>query len=406
MNILWIPNFLPFPADNGGKVVISNRIKQVARKNSIYLIVEGKNELDLDAQKMICKYCKKLFFIEPPKRNKLFLLKHLLIDSLNVGRYKNEKISDAVLKCVKKYKIDIINLDLPMVYVNLLPIEKQIFNIPVLINQHNIEYKNVLSKISVKGLNPILKIYALIEAMQLQKWEKKIYKKSNVSGFTFVSDVDMREFQKEHTCFGKKLFLSPIGTEIPDASSREYFMKLENKSIVFPAAFDYAPNIFGAKWFVTEVIPLIRKKCNDFHVYFVGKSPSPEILKLQNEYIHVTGTVPSMIPYMKSASLFVVPIFFGGGVKTKLIEMGCWKKPIVSTTEGCKGTVFKSGEDIIVANTPETFANACIDALDDPTKFESCAERTYQKTVDNYLWDNIGIRYCDFLVEVKNGAKK
>ena len=184
----------------------------------------------------------------------------------------------------------------------------------------------------------------------------------------------------------------------PELINEKIFIKIF-QILVFPAAFDYGPNVFGAQWFVKEVFPKIKSKVHDAELYLVGKSPKEEVKKLAAHDIKVTGTVPDMLPYMKGADLFIVPIFFGGGVKTKLIEMGCWKKPIVTTEEGRVGTIYTDG-DVCIANSPADFAVGCINALQHPETYAPRCEGMYKKTVDNYLWDNIGEKYINFLNEI------
>lgn len=400
MNILWIPNFLPFPANNGGKVVISNRMRQVGKCNRIFLLVEDDQTIDESTQKEIDAICEQAIIVPKKKRTKLYHVAHLLLDAVNVGRYKNSDTSDMILSCLEKYDIDIINLDLPMLFVNLLPIKNRLGKAVVVINQHNLEYKNVRSKVKVKGLNPLIKLYAALESHQLFKWEKRIYREDCIKGFTFVSDADVREFQNTFNCTNKMLLLSPIGTNILECRDGDSnLLDGTKKNIVFPAAFDYGPNVFGAQWFVKEVFPKIKGKVHDAELYLVGKSPKEEVKKLAAHDIKVTGTVPDMLPYMKEADLFIVPIFFGGGVKTKLIEMGCWKKPIVTTEEGRVGTIY-TDDDVCIANSPADFALGCINALQHPETYAPRCEGMYKKTVDNYLWDNIGEKYINFLNEI------
>ena len=92
-----------------------------------------------------------------------------------------------------------------------------------------------------------------------------------------------------------------------------------------------------------------------------------------------------MLPYMKEADLFIVPIFFGGGVKTKLIEMGCWKKPIVTTEEGRVGTIY-TDDDVCIANSPADFALGCINALQHPETYAPRCE--LEKSVGENDEDN------------------
>lgn len=398
MNILWIPSGSPFPSNAGGKVVISNRMIQVAKKHNIYLITESAM-VDEESKERLSCYCRKYDLVPPRKRSYAYKVKSFVTSSMNVGKYENPAITKKVLEYISRYKIDLINVDLPMTAVNLLPIQKKLERIPIVINEHNLEFENVRSKTKVKGLNPFIKLYAMMESQKLYRWEKNIYKGCNVKGITFVSDVDMNKFKSGFSSLEKiELFHSPIGTNIPELA--EGTIKKDEKMLVFPAAFDYAPNIHGAVWFAQNVMPIILKSIPNAKLYLVGRNPKEEVKQLANDHIIVTGTVPSIQPYMSLADLFIVPIFFGGGVKTKLIEMGCWKKPVIATAAGVVGTLYNKDEDLIVCDDADVFANSCIEVLNSPADYLNMAQRMFQKTVENYLWDNIGREYCSFLERV------
>lgn len=397
MNILWLPSGSPFPSNAGGKVVISNRMIQVAKKHNIYLLTESA-DVDDESKKNLSIYCKKYELIPPAKRSMPYQFTSFITSSMNVGKYKNPVITAKILEYITQYNIDLINIDLPMPAVNLLPIKKEIEGIPVVINEHNLEFENVKSKTKIQGINPLLKLYSKLESRKLYKWEKKIYSGNSVKGISFVSDVDMKKFDSYFKPSDKtELFHSPIGTNLPVFTESETNKK---NILVFPAAFDYAPNVHGAIWFAQNVMPLVIKSVPEAKLYLVGRNPKDEVKQLENEHITVTGTVPSVSPYMALADVFIVPIFFGGGVKTKLIEMGCWRKTVIATTSGSTGTIFKNKEDLLICDDAALFAEKCIDALKNPDKYSEMAQSMYQKTIDNYLWDNIGKDYCSFLERI------
>ena len=53
--------------------------------------------------------------------------------------------------------------------------------------------------------------------------------------------------------------------------------------------------------------------------------------------IFVTGTVADVAEYLRSASVVVVPIRFGGGTRIKILEALAHRKAVVSTTTGAEG---------------------------------------------------------------------
>ena len=399
MKVLWIATCVPYPADNGYKIVLANRL-QKAKERGIDIVFVAEGQPTNDSLLLLKAVTSKAILTNEKSRSKPYLAHCFIKSSLNLGRYYNEKIVTLIRQELKEKKFDLIIVEMPLLMINL-PLDEIDEDIPICINQHNIESKAVLSKISVQGIGLLKKVYSRIESVKLKRWEQKMYMKKSVIAHTFVSDADMELFQREFNFPENTKFLcSPIGTNLPNSTETPIDVNNEIQMIMFPAAFDYAPNIHGAKWFVSNIMPRIKEKCPNAKVYLVGRNPTQEILNLSSSDTVVTGTVNSMVPYFKRANLFIVPLFFGGGMKTKLVEMGCYGKPTITTTSGITGTIYKSFEDVLVSDTVQDFAEYCIDTLLNPGKYEKMAAHMYQTTIDNYLWDSIGEKYCNFIENI------
>ena len=91
--------------------------------------------------------------------------------------------------------------------------------------------------------------------------------------------------------------------------------------------------------------------------------------ELKEKYLDVLlfQDVESLAPFYNTVDLVVIPLFNQAGVKIKLIEALKYGKKIVSRPEG----VYGSGlSDIIpTADTPEDFAQKCIDVLEGKIDF-------------------------------------
>ena len=397
MNILWIPNFLPFPIDNGGKIVTANRIRELSKTHKIYMVCDV-DSIDKKISKELNQICEDYVLLQEKPKNNINRLFSLFRSSYYANEHRNPLVTKAIKDIIKKYDIDLINIDLPLPAVNLIGIMNDLGDIPIVINQQNVESKNIASRCHADGISFPMRVFSWIESKQLFKWEKKLYKYPQIKGQTFVSEEDLREFEE---LYGRgdntKFFYSPIGTLLPPSIEKKGD---DTKVIVMPASFDYRPNAHGAVWFANEVYPLIRKKVQGVKLFLVGRNPREEVKKLACNDIIVTGSVESMNPYMCMADLYIVPIFFGGGVKTKLIEMGMYGRPVISTSQGCKGSIYKEDVDLLICDDNNSFADKCISILSNPKEYQLLGEHMKKTTIDNYLWSNIARDYSDFLLSV------
>src|SRR5262249_17292896 len=92
--------------------------------------------------------------------------------------------------------------------------------------------------------------------------------------------------------------------------------------LVFVGSMDWMPNIHAMREFVSQILPLIRRRRPDCSVAIVGRDPTPEILALAeaDSKLRVTGTVPDVRPYLWGSTVSIVPIYIGGGTRLKIYE--------------------------------------------------------------------------------------
>jgi len=130
----------------------------------------------------------------------------------------------------------------------------------------------------------------------------------------------------------------------------------------------YPPNADGIRWFIQQVFPLVRQKLPDVKLTIIGKNPPKDFLKLSSDPtsgIVTTGFVPELDPYFAESAVSVVPVRAGGGMRVRILEMFARAAPVVTTTVGLEGIEACPGEDVLVADSPDEFARAVVNLLQD-----------------------------------------
>jgi polysaccharide biosynthesis protein PslH len=170
----------------------------------------------------------------------------------------------------------------------------------------------------------------------------------------------------------------------------------EGLDVVFTGSMDWEPNVDGVEFFCKEVWPEVLAQVPEARFLIVGRSPSKRVKKLASDSVDVTGTVPSVVEYLRRASVFVVPLRIGGGTRIKIYEGMAVGKATVSTTIGAEGLDVAHGQDIILADDPSAFAKAVILFLQDEAlrrRFEAAAAATAAK----YDWPVITRQFVEVL---------
>jgi glycosyltransferase involved in cell wall biosynthesis len=151
------------------------------------------------------------------------------------------------------------------------------------------------------------------------------------------------------------------------------------------------------RWFFAEMHEPLRRRIPDLRVLIVGKSPAAEVQAYaQRPGVTVTGSVPDVRPYYRSAWLQIVPLRIGGGTRLKIPESMAMGTSVVSTTIGAQGLGLRHEHDLLLADTPEAFVRETARALMDPA-LRSHLEREGMRTVHARLsWPSLGQKLSDY----------
>ncbi|MDE2156349.1 MAG: glycosyltransferase [Xanthomonadaceae bacterium] len=144
----------------------------------------------------------------------------------------------------------------------------------------------------------------------------------------------------------------------------------ERRGLLFVAGFAHPPNVDAAGWFVREVLPLVRERHPDVHLFLVGSSPSAAVTALQGDHVTVTGFVSDeeLARHYESARVVVAPLRYGGGMKGKVIEAMRFGVPCVTTTAGIQGLA-RTGGFLAAADDPAGFASLVLRYIADDAEW-------------------------------------
>jgi glycosyltransferase involved in cell wall biosynthesis len=133
--------------------------------------------------------------------------------------------------------------------------------------------------------------------------------------------------------------------------------------------FDAFQNRQGLAWFLTQVWPQIRQQVPQARLQLIGRGANDFFGWDQPSDVVVTGSVPTAAPYLRRATIAVVPLLHGSGTRFKILEAWACETPVVSTTLGVQGIDLTPGqEDVILADSGPDFAREVIALLQDGAK--------------------------------------
>ncbi len=146
-------------------------------------------------------------------------------------------------------------------------------------------------------------------------------------------------------------------------------------NLLFLGTLSYAPNIDAVDHLVRVLLPAVRAAWQGpVNLQIVGRRPTAEVLAVHRPPdIQVLADVADVTTAYAQADVVLVPIRFGGGTRIKILEALSLGRPVVTTTLGVEGLDFHDGRDLLIADEPAAFAQACARLARDPALATSLA---------------------------------
>jgi glycosyltransferase involved in cell wall biosynthesis len=176
--------------------------------------------------------------------------------------------------------------------------------------------------------------------------------------------------------------------------------------IVFTGAMAYEPNADAVRWFLDEILPLVRVAASNVIFRVVGKDPPADLLaRSVAKQVEFTGRVDDVRPHMRDATVFVCPLRIGGGTRLKILDAMSQALPVVSTTVGAEGLRVSPGRDIVLADDPRTFADAVLTLVRDESKARAVALAGLELVRERYSWEAVTRGLVDTVLSLRPGPR-
>lgn len=159
----------------------------------------------------------------------------------------------------------------------------------------------------------------------------------------------------------------------------------QRRDLVFVGGFRHPPNVDAVRWFVLEALPSIRTRLPDVTFHCIGSHTPPEVEALAaHAGVLVHGHVADIDPYMDGCRLAIAPLRYGAGVKGKINLSMAHGQPVVATACAVEGMHLRDGEDVLVADDPQAFADAVVCLYEDEALWRALAHNGLESVAHNF----------------------
>jgi glycosyltransferase involved in cell wall biosynthesis len=382
MKLLWVKTDFLHPTTRGGQIRTLEMLKRLHRRHQVhYIAFEDPSQPEGSARApeySMAHYCVPH---RVPEKNSLAFAGQLvegLWSELPVAvlRYCSGLMRRRIEQLQAKENFDAIVCDFLFPAPNIPDLGSCVLfqhNVEALIWQRHVEHART----------PLHRWYFRRQAQRMAAYEGAVCRQAR--RVVAVSKNDARMIEQNYQ-------VANVG-EVPTGVDVDYFApppSAEPRSdLIFLGSMDWMPNIDGALWFCRQILPLIRRKRPECTLALVGRKPTSQITALtaSDPRLIVTGTVDDVRPWLHGARVSIVPLRIGGGTRLKIFEAMAAGVPAVSTAVGAEGLDLRDGETLRLAETPEQFAQACLDLLEDENARGRMAAAGLQLVTGLYSWE-------------------
>jgi polysaccharide biosynthesis protein PslH len=222
------------------------------------------------------------------------------------------------------------------------------------------------------------------------------YVNRRLNGFAGIVTVSAEDAELFRAVTDVPTFVVPNGTALESVGP---VPPRRPPELLFTGTMAHVPNRDGILWFASEIWPRIVAQTPDARLLVVGRRPDARVRRLASDYenIDVTGEVPDIRPYFERATAVVVPLRAGGGTRLKILDAFASGRPVISTRIGAQGIEVQHGEQLLLSDEPEEFAERAVELLRDADLRARLSASGRRLVDDRYHWRAIASQYVDAL---------
>jgi len=387
MKILFISATVPYPATDGGRIRVLNLLKQIAQNNHVTFLALETLPTDQEGIKYLQNLGIETYLVEQMQKATGFSLgimarATLQRRPLTVEKYSVPAMESTIKQLIQSQIFDIIHFEMLHTGQYLQALSN--LQIPTLLSLQNID-SAIWRRLAEQTSNPLRKMAFWMQYRSFRRYERLMSEK--FSACACVSEEDKNLLID--LCPDIPVEVIPNGVDVESYQADHSLT--EEAALVYTGSMDWLPNEDAVLYFHEQIFALIEAQIPNVKFYIVGQNPTERVQQLsQQDKVIVTGTVDDVKPYIAKASVYVVPLRIGGGTRLKILEALAMEKAVVSTTIGCEGLELTAGEDILIADEPEKFAQAVIQLSQDEKLRQTFGGNGRNRVEEKYDWRSIG----------------
>lgn len=395
LHIAVLDEELPFPPTSGKRIRTYELLRRLADRHHLTIFAHRHADLmeTLAAQEQFQRLGIRTVVLErplPPKSGPAFYarLAGNLLSPLpySVAVHAAPAYVEAVRNFARRHRVDLWHCEwTPYAHILRTAFGHRLQRLRWTVMAHNVE-SLIWQRYAEVETQPLKRWFIRRQQARYERFERWTYSAATLS--IAVSAADARLMQER--------FAAPPPAVVENGVDVERFrpqrdVERDPYELLFLGSLDWRPNLDAVTLLLDRIFPAVAARQPRARLSIVGRRP-PHWLRLrcqQSTAVRLVPDVPDVRPFLASCGLLVVPLRIGGGTRLKILEALACATPVLSTSLGAEGLDLEPQRDLLIADTPEQFCQAILDAFHRPLEIQDMAAAARDKVCRRYAWDHL-----------------
>lgn len=394
LKILILTPRIPYPLRDGGSIAMNQSIEgYLGQGCEVSLLSMNTSRHWIEESTLPPLYQKLTLFKSVYVKtniNPLSAFLNLFTDqSYNVARFINKEYEKELIQVLNAETYDIIQFE--SIYTSpYLKTVRKFSEARCLCRVHNIEFV-IWQRLSENESNFLKRKYLELLTTRLKNFELDVLQK-----FDVLLPISKKEesYFIEHQL--NSCYYVPFGVDTEVTLPK---VQREQHSCFHIGSMDWAPNVEGVQWFLSNVWSEVQSELPAVTLYLAGKNIPPSFFSKESERLHIVGEVEDMVQFSLEKNIMLVPLLSGAGIRIKILQAMSIGKTIISTSIGEEGIGALDQKEIIIANTVEEFKKALHFCFEQPEEAKLIGENARKFVMAQYRKEII---YAELLAYIKS----
>lgn len=362
MRVLQLCPRMPWPPHDGGRVAMLQITRGLAAAGvevEVLSLDPAKHDADPEAaRRALAPVPLEAVAVDTSAYLRAALASRRLGVPWLVARFWSPRFAALLARRLRERPVDVVHLESPFL-LPYLPVVRAASAASVALRAQNVEFR-IWEHLAAGEPRALRRRLLGRLAASLRAWE--VARLGDCDALVPISKEDRDDLAALGV--GAPSFVLPCGVDLaawPAPAAEEPDRAVDPWSLYFVGSMRYLPNREAVEWIHQRLWPLLAAREPRLRLTVAGSDFPPALrARLEAAGIATAADVGDLRAFAAPFGAMIAPLFSGSGMRIKLLEAMALGKPVIATTLGARGIEATPGEEALLADDAEGFAEAVV----------------------------------------------